>query len=244
MVSWPFDTFEPEQTFDVAEFGDLLDELHGFHRALASAAPARDDIRRLKTVLEQCRLRLEAAYTDVEHSPYGQLDDLPCHGLGHLPAWHATHESDTSLHARFSFSRWHIGGGGAAHGGMVTTVLDDVMGSCASEGGRSPARTAYLNTTFKALTPIDTELGISVTVTESVGRKRYVHGEIRHGRQICAEAEGLFISVDEFTPPLAAQPATASPTVGGAGESLLTDARNPDLHSDQAPPMARSCPSQ
>lgn len=240
-MSWPFDEFVPSRDFDTAEYGRLLRELHKFHGALASAALSRADTIHLREALTALRSRLHAMRTDIDSAPYGQLDDLPCHGLGQLPAWRATHETETTLRATFEFTRWHIGGGGAAHGGMVTAVLDDVMGSCASSRGRVPVRTAYLTTTFRALTPVEVPLDVVVSVTKTEGRKLFVHGEIRHGQDICAEADGLFVIVtsDERR----REPARAVTSAAAEGSGTL-DGRAHASPAGQAPPMARSCPSQ
>lgn len=243
-MSWPFDEFIPPPEFDTAEFGLLLDELHAFHGALAAALPNRDDTISLRETLAKLRSRLETKHTDIESAPYGQLDDLPCHGLGQLPAWHVTHETSTTLHATFAFSRWHIGGGGAAHGGMVTTILDDMMGSLASKRGRSPARTAYLNTSFKALTPVETPLDATVAITSSGGRKLFAHAEIRHGRRICAEADALFIVVDGVEQCPTPDISVKTPTGVAANGLGSVDGHARPAFPDHAPSMARSCPSQ
>lgn len=214
---WPFHPFQPHEDFDVYEFGDLLMELRAFHGALASSAPSHDEIRQLREDLQQWRVRLDRLHVEPDHSPYGQLDELPSHGLGSLPAWYVTEETPTMLRARFRFSRWHVGGGAAAHGGMVGMVFDDLLGALASVHGEIPARTAYLTTNFRALTPVDVELEVIGTIARTEGRKLYLRGELWHDTQLCADADALFVVVGTNQKISAATPPHDSVTMAGRG---------------------------
>jgi hypothetical protein len=77
----------------------------------------------------------------------------------------------------------------------VALLFDEVLGRLADTGGRPPARTAYLNTDFRAITPIRCELQVRAWIEREEGRKRFLAGEIREGSLLLAEARALFVSL-------------------------------------------------
>ena len=110
-----------------------------------------------------------------------------------LPAYDFRIEADR-LEGVVRFGRFHIGRL-AAHGGAIGMVFDELFGALVASGGRSTARTAYLHIDFRALVPIDVNLQVSAWFTQETGRKHFVRGEIRNGDVVCAEAEGLWLSL-------------------------------------------------
>src|SRR4029077_3007982 len=60
--------------------------------------------------------------------------------------------------AHVVFGRYFLGGNGAAHGGSIPLVFDEVLGRLANMGGRPRARTAYLNVNYRSITPIGARL--------------------------------------------------------------------------------------
>jgi acyl-coenzyme A thioesterase PaaI-like protein len=99
------------------------------------------------------------------------------------------------LHGTTEFGRFHAGFGGAVHGGAIASVLDEALGSLANRACGSVARTAFLNVTFRAVTPTDRPLDISARITSIDGRKLHVSGELCDGTTVCARAEGLFVRI-------------------------------------------------
>jgi hypothetical protein len=72
-----------------------------------------------------------------------------------LPPFVAQTGDDRSISGTLTFGRYFSGAGSTAvHGGAITLLFDDVLGS----GGPPRARTAYLRTEFRAVTPIETPL--------------------------------------------------------------------------------------
>lgn len=86
------------------------------------------------------------------------------------------------------------GAPGRAHGGIVAAVFDDTMGFVLSME-RTPAFTGRLTVSYLAPTPICQELEFRCRLRERNGRKLLIAGEARHGCDIVAEAEGLFIAI-------------------------------------------------
>jgi acyl-coenzyme A thioesterase PaaI-like protein len=94
-----------------------------------------------------------------------------------------------------TFGRYFMGGGGAVHGGAIPLLFDEVLGRLASSGERAPARTAYLHTDFRSITPVGEELAVRAWFVSERGRKRILRAQLTHGDTLCAEAEGLFIAL-------------------------------------------------
>jgi acyl-coenzyme A thioesterase PaaI-like protein len=149
-------------------------------------AAAADAIGRLVDLLEPWEV-------PEGRSPAGRREDLP--GRGHpllLPVVF-DERTDDHLVGRVRFTRYHLGGNGAAHGGTVPLLFDEVLGRLSNSGGRPRARTAYLHVNYRAITPIGPELRVEARVEREEGRKRWVTGTLHHGDQLVADADGLFV---------------------------------------------------
>lgn len=87
----------------------------------------------------------------------------------------------------------HGGPPGRVHGGIVATVLDQLLGVAASLSG--PAGfTAGLDLRFRKATPYDVPLELSARFEKREGRKTFVTGEIRAHGEITAQATAVFVS--------------------------------------------------
>ena len=85
------------------------------------------------------------------------------------------------------------------HGGYIAAAFDEVLGSTQSLSG-SPGMTGRLTVHYRKPTPLQTELQFEGWIESVDGRKILTKGELRAGEVLCAEAEGLFISIktDQF----------------------------------------------
>lgn len=84
---------------------------------------------------------------------------------------------------------------GCVHGGYVAAAFDEVLGKAQTLSG-SPGMTGRLTVRYRYPTPLHEELHFAGWVTDVSGRKVTAVGTLHHGDTLCAEAEGLFISVD------------------------------------------------
>ncbi|MEU1525559.1 PaaI family thioesterase [Nocardia rhamnosiphila] len=125
----------------------------------------------------------------------GFAADLPGRGSTLLPVVRDITEDDKTIRGRVRFGTAHLGGNGAAHGGTIPLVFDDLLGRLCVSGGRPVARTAYLHVDFRSITPVEKELDIEAWFVSEEGRKRVLRGTIRDGAALCAEAEGLFVQL-------------------------------------------------
>jgi len=84
---------------------------------------------------------------------------------------------------------------GHVHGGFVAAAFDEVLGFAQSTTG-SPGMTGTLTIRYRKPTPLHTELRFEASVVRVEGRKIFAEGRLYAGAALCAEADGIFISVD------------------------------------------------
>ena len=93
-----------------------------------------------------------------------------------------------------TFGAAYEGPPGCVHGGYVAAAFDEVLGSTQSLSG-SPGMTGRLTVHYRSPTPLETELRFVGWLERVEGRKIFTLGELWAGERLCAEAEGLFISI-------------------------------------------------
>jgi acyl-coenzyme A thioesterase PaaI-like protein len=82
----------------------------------------------------------------------------------------------------------------SVHGGWVAALFDDVLGLAQGLTG-NPGFTGTLTIKYRSPTPLDTDLDFRAWVDRVEGRKIFALGTCHAGDVLCAEAEGIFISV-------------------------------------------------
>jgi acyl-coenzyme A thioesterase PaaI-like protein len=92
------------------------------------------------------------------------------------------------------FGSAYEGPPGSVHGGMVAAAFDEVLGYVQSLGGR-PGMTGTLTVRYRIPTPLHTDLRFEAELLRMEGRKIFTRGEVLANGRVCAEAEGIFISV-------------------------------------------------
>ncbi|MGH9275973.1 MAG: PaaI family thioesterase [Acidimicrobiales bacterium] len=96
---------------------------------------------------------------------------------------------------RATFGAAYEGPPGCVHGGFVAAAFDEVLGSTQSLSG-APGMTGRLTVHYRSPTPLHTELRFEGELVSVTGRKILTKGQLYAGETLCAEAEGLFISVN------------------------------------------------
>jgi hypothetical protein len=187
-------------------YGDLLEETRWLLDAVAAANAPGEVVRAVTASVRDARRQL-APFAAEEHlAPAGNRPDLPGRGHPLIPPV-VTSDADDRVSAEVlrsggisavtgvvELSRHHLGGGGAAHGGVIPLLFDDVLGHLAAEQGPM-SRTAYLHVDFRAPTPLGVPLQVHACVASREGRKILVRGSLLHGTTMLAEAEGLFVTL-------------------------------------------------
>jgi acyl-coenzyme A thioesterase PaaI-like protein len=108
-----------------------------------------------------------------------------------------------TVDATFTVRAVHQGGPGLAHGGLLTTAMDETLGTL-NWLLHAPAVTGRLETDFVRPVPVDSVLHIHAWVTGVHGRKVYSAAEGRIGGPdgpVAIRAQALFIQVklEHFT---------------------------------------------
>ena len=123
--------------------------------------------------------------------------ELP--GLGHplLPPWTVTESGPDGVTMNGRFTRSHVGGNNAVHGGMIPLFYDWLFGmvvTVSSKAGRSPTRTAYLHVDYRNITPIDEPLTAHGRITDVDGRKIFISASMTAADgTLLTEANGLMV---------------------------------------------------
>jgi len=99
------------------------------------------------------------------------------------------------VHGRVVFGTAYEGPPGCVHGGFVAAAFDEVLGYVQSLTG-NPGFTGTLTVRYRTPTPLHEELRFEAWVDRVEGRKIFAAGTLHAGDRLCAEAEGIFISID------------------------------------------------
>ena len=127
-------------------------------------------------------------------APAGRTPDLPGMGSLLLPPWSLTRYAPDGVEMTGHFSRFHVGGNHAVHGGVLPLLFDHMFGMISHAAGRPISRTAFLHVDYRKVTPIDAPLLARGRVTSAEGRKAFVSAELVDGDDaLLAEANGLMV---------------------------------------------------
>lgn len=179
----------------VESYDSMVAVLREFLDKLAGARPDAATLAALTQDLAAWSDRLGGWAVEERDQLFGRLVLQPGRGQTMTPRLIIDRQVVGDLKGRVTFGRYFLGVNGAVHGGALPLLFDEVLGRATADPKQPRIRTAYLNTAFKALTPIDVELEVRGWLDRVEGRKRFVRGELRHGDIVCAEADGLFVEL-------------------------------------------------
>jgi acyl-coenzyme A thioesterase PaaI-like protein len=134
---------------------------------------------------------------DEGKAPAGRTPDLPGMGSLLVPPWTLTRYAPDGVEMTGYFSRFHVGGNHAVHGGVLPLLFDHMFGMISHAAGRPISRTAFLHVDYRKITPIDAPLVVRGRVTSAEGRKAFVSAELVDAQGlsaiVLAEANGLMV---------------------------------------------------
>jgi acyl-coenzyme A thioesterase PaaI-like protein len=183
---------------------DIIDPPQGFVRFVTtmrrlqdlavSADPDSDTWDQAADRVEELAKLLAPFEAGEGVGPAGRSAGLP--GMGSLlmpPMTLAKFEPD-GVEMNVTFTRYHVGGNSAVHGGVLPLLFDSVFGMVIHAAGRPISRTAYLHVDYRKVTPIDTKLTARGRVTKVEGRKAFVTAElVDDAGNLLAESNGLMV---------------------------------------------------
>jgi acyl-coenzyme A thioesterase PaaI-like protein len=174
-------------------------------RLVATTAP-EEPLKRAADLLEEASAllaewpqgRVYEGYAEPANAgdPRAFFDHSPLQGVSNPLAPPLRLEVvDGVVHGRVHFGSAYEGPPSSVHGGYVAAAFDEVLGMAQSLGG-SPGMTGTLTIRYRKPTPLHRDLRFEARLDRQEGRKIWCSGELYAGDLLCAEAEGLFISVD------------------------------------------------
>jgi acyl-coenzyme A thioesterase PaaI-like protein len=126
----------------------------------------------------------------------GWRPDLPGRGHPLLPPYLIDDETGATLSGRVTFTRFYLGGNGAAHGGSHPLLFDDILGRVMNHQQSGVSRTASLTVNYRRVTPLDVELRFEASCDRVSGRKRYGSARLFDAAgALLSDAEALFIQL-------------------------------------------------
>jgi acyl-coenzyme A thioesterase PaaI-like protein len=137
---------------------------------------------------------LEPSVAPEGVAPAGRMPRLPGAGNLLMPPFRVSRMDADGVDLTVQFSRFHVGGNSAVHGGVLPLLFDSIFGMVIHGAGRPISRTGFLHVDYRNVTPIDTPLSARGWIREVDGRKAFVNAELRRpDGTLCAEANGLMI---------------------------------------------------
>ena len=111
-----------------------------------------------------------------------------------LPPWTMTRYDPDGVEMRGHFTRFHVGGNDAVHGGVLPLLFDHMFGMVVARRRPADQPHGFLHVDYRKITPIDTPLLVRGHVAATEGRKAFVRGELLDGDDtLLAEANGLMV---------------------------------------------------
>jgi acyl-coenzyme A thioesterase PaaI-like protein len=175
-------------------FGRFVVAMRRLQDLAVSAGPS-DDVWDVAADRAEALVELlDPFQADEGKAPAGRTPGLPGMGSLLLPPWTLTRYSPDGVEMTGYFTRFHVGGNMAVHGGVLPLLFDHVFGMVSHAAGRPISRTAFLHVDYRKITPIDAPLAVRGRVTSTEGRKAFVAAELVDGDDaLLAEANGLMV---------------------------------------------------
>ncbi|BBZ79244.1 thioesterase [Mycolicibacterium anyangense] len=126
--------------------------------------------------------------------PASRVPDLPGGGSLLMPPFRLVTMAPEGVEVTVQFSRFHVGGNYAVHGGVLPLMFDSMFGMVIHATGRPISRTAFLHVDYRNVTPIDVALTVRGWLDRVEGRKAFVNAELTApDGTILAQAHGLMV---------------------------------------------------
>lgn len=175
----------------------MIDSLSGLLDAITGADLSIAEAQQYRARFDALAAELRERAVGEEERLWGHWVGAAGHGQTLVPKVYDQTIDGFATSGKVVFGRFHVGENMAAHGGAVSLLFDHVLGwlGLTTEPPLPPARTAYLKTNFRSVTPVGVELEIRARIDRIEGRKRFITAELCHGDVVCADAEGLWVEL-------------------------------------------------
>lgn len=201
----------PERT----ERHEALEELTTAVRRLVEATVATGhDVGTLRELREEVDALAEKLESQLDDDPWkarasGSIDE-PERMMGINPAIGAANPvaprtdlvvrpGDPEVRGTVRFGLAHVGPPYRAHGGVIASTFDQVLGIATIAGG-APGMTARMTVTYRRATPIEQDVRIEATLEDAEGRTSRATGRMLDAEgNVTAEAEATFVQLKRQT---------------------------------------------
>ena len=147
-------------------------------------------------LIEGVGARLEKHKAPAGVAPAGRARDIPGNGHPLMPPWQVAESGPNEVTMRGHFTRFHVGGNDAVHGGVIPLFYDWHFGMVVSAAGRPDSPTAYLHVDYRRITPTDEPLLARAWIDAVDGRKLFVRATMTDSNgNVLSEANGLMIKL-------------------------------------------------
>ncbi len=183
------------------EYGRLLEALRTLQDLAVSTDPSPEVTALVAKQVEELNEQLKPFEVAEGEAPAGRAITLPGRGSLLMLPWTIEKFDAEGVRSRGVFRRFHLGGNGAAHGGTLPLLFDDLFGLIQHAYGRPISRTAYLHINYRKITPLNTELVIEGSVDRVEGRKTFISAELKDtDGNLLADCEALMVQLLQGQP--------------------------------------------
>ena len=162
----------------------------------ASAGARAEAAAEIASIADRLRAERRADALLLVRHPDGRVESLAQAGSGRLnpqaPPMEFV-EFGEEVVARCTLTAAHGGSPSRAHGSVVATLLDEVLGRAVLEAGAS-GLTVSLQVSYRSATPCGVPLEIRGRLTGREDRKSFVSGEVLADGVVTAVGEAVFVS--------------------------------------------------
>lgn len=180
----------------VPAFGEFIENMRTL-QDLAVSVDAPDDVYEAARDKAAELAELLSPFQAREgKGPANRSMELPGRGSLLMPPWKVEKFDEESVVARGMLRRYHLGGGGVAHGGVLPLIFDDNFGMVIYAAKRPISRTAYLHVNYRKVTPLNVPLVIEGKVERADGRKTFITARLtEEDGTLLADGEGLMVQL-------------------------------------------------
>ena len=174
-------------------FGRFIEAMRRLQDLAVSADPDRDTWEAAADHAEELVALLGPFEAAEGVGPANRVPSLPGAGSLLMAPYRVSKFQSDSVEFTVQFSRYHVGGNNAVHGGVLPLMFDSMFGMVIHAAGRPISRTAFLHVDYRNVTPIDVPLTVRGWLIGRGAQGVRQGRDDRPGRKLLAEAHGLMV---------------------------------------------------
>lgn len=177
-------------------FGPFVEQMRQLQDLAVSVNPPDEVFAEARALTQKLVDLLEPHQVPEGQQPAGRIIELPGRGSLLMLPWQVERFDKDGVRASGVFRRYHLGGNGAAHGGVLPLAFDDVFGMVVHASGRPISRTAFLHINYRAVTPLNTKLTVEGRLDRVEGRKSFVSARMTdESGKLIADCDALMVQL-------------------------------------------------